>query len=339
MDISDGRYTTELLQFLDRANSNNFFQIIAHPKRDGGTPVTVTRNVPITSVGDPVGETLLLNKGWHPNPNTLVPLNLSLPPKDHYHHTIASFHCSPKSCQQQVGHEQTKREWHDRSKVYQISSRRDNYASFGIAQSNDHVASCPFEFPYRHPMILCKLDIDTMNPPNNETNLDVLTSEISHGLGKATLFIQRTRKETISINDAMLQAYTVIVFTKGRSVLDNTSTRIVSDISIHHDLVTLALEFLFKVWEHGLEFPTLHVSTLITLENSELGLLGILVESIKTLLQKNVVVASQFILDLDIFEIRMHRNTQTGWQGPRSGGPCKQLSGGIAQERETNNDY
>lgn len=81
MDISDGRYTTKLLQFLDRANSNNFFQIIAHPKRDGGTPITVTRNVPITSVGDPVGKTLLLNKGWHPIPNRLASLNSSSPPK------------------------------------------------------------------------------------------------------------------------------------------------------------------------------------------------------------------------------------------------------------------
>lgn len=178
-----------------------------------------------------------------------------------------------------------------------------------------------------------------MNTPNNETNLDVLASEISHGLGKATLFIQRTRKETISINDTMFQAYSVIVFTKGGGVLDNTSTRIISDIVIHHDLVTLALEFLFKVWEHGLEFPTLHVGTLIAFENSELGLLGVLVESIKTFLQKNVVVACQLILDLDVFEFRMYSNTQTGWQGPRSGGPCKQLSGGVAQERETNNDY
>lgn len=67
VDIGDGRDTAKFFKFLDRTDSDNLLEILADPKGDGSTPVTVTRNVPVTSIGNPVSETLFLYERRYPN--------------------------------------------------------------------------------------------------------------------------------------------------------------------------------------------------------------------------------------------------------------------------------
>lgn len=56
----------KLLELLDAANADNLLTVVAHPQRNGSTPVPVTGDVPVTGVGNPAAETLLLDEGGNP---------------------------------------------------------------------------------------------------------------------------------------------------------------------------------------------------------------------------------------------------------------------------------
>lgn len=138
------------------------------------------------------------------------------------------------------------------------------------------------------------------------TCLNVQAGKVRDLAGEATLLVNWARDGTVTGNDTMLDTDAVIVFTKSRSAVNNTSTGIISNISIAHNLETATFELLIKVLEGRSIFPALHVFSLETLEDLEPSFLGILVQNLKTLLHKDINVTSQLILDLDVFKIRMN---------------------------------
>ena len=56
----------ELLQLLNATHHNHLLTVLAGPDGERRTPVAVTRDVPVTSVAQPVMETLLLDERGHP---------------------------------------------------------------------------------------------------------------------------------------------------------------------------------------------------------------------------------------------------------------------------------
>lgn len=171
------------------------------------------------------------------------------------------------------------------------------------------------------------------------TNLDILASKVGNLSCEAALFINRARQKSIGLDNTIFNTNTVIVLTKSRSVVDNAGTGIISNVSIAHDFVAFALEFLGEVLEHWYVFPTVHLCALESLQDCKLGLLGILVQHIQTLFEQDVLVTGQLILDLDVFKVGMNTETQVGWKGPRRGSPCKNLSTRITDKWETDDNY
>jgi hypothetical protein len=66
VEVGDALDTGQPLELLDGTDGNNFLVVLAHPQRDGSTPVTVTRDVPIPSVPEPVAEATLADVGRDP---------------------------------------------------------------------------------------------------------------------------------------------------------------------------------------------------------------------------------------------------------------------------------
>jgi hypothetical protein len=67
--VKIGEFTgvaTQLLKFLNAANGDNFAEVVADPQREGSSPETIPRNVPITSVLDPAGKSLFFDERWNP---------------------------------------------------------------------------------------------------------------------------------------------------------------------------------------------------------------------------------------------------------------------------------
>lgn len=162
-----------------------------------------------------------------------------------------------------------------------------------------------------------------ISTPGQTVYLDVQASKVRDFICEATLLINGARNKAIRSDDTIFDTNAVIVFTKSRRAVNDTSTGIISNIGVAHNLETTALELFVKVVEEWNVFPTLHVLSLHTLKNLEPGLLGVLIQDLEALLQKNISVASQFILDFDIVKVGMSGQTNITGQGPRGGGPCQ----------------
>src|SRR5690606_537373 len=61
VEIGDILNTGKLLELLDGANTDHLLLILGHPNGQRSTPISVTGDVPVTGVRNPVGETVLLD--------------------------------------------------------------------------------------------------------------------------------------------------------------------------------------------------------------------------------------------------------------------------------------
>jgi hypothetical protein len=66
VEISDVGSARKLLELLDRADADNLFKIRADPERDWGTPVSISRDVPVTCVLQPLTESTVTDALWYP---------------------------------------------------------------------------------------------------------------------------------------------------------------------------------------------------------------------------------------------------------------------------------
>jgi len=58
---------------LDGTDANDFLHVLARPERDRGTPVSVSRDVPITSVLEPLTESTFSDVLWNPKDQLHLP--------------------------------------------------------------------------------------------------------------------------------------------------------------------------------------------------------------------------------------------------------------------------
>lgn len=66
VDIGDGLVAGEVAELLDAADDDHLLAVVADPDGDGGTPVSVSGDVPVDGVLQPVVESLLLDEGGDP---------------------------------------------------------------------------------------------------------------------------------------------------------------------------------------------------------------------------------------------------------------------------------
>jgi hypothetical protein len=67
VEIGDIVSTGKFLELFDGADANDFLHVFTRPEGDGGTPVSVSRDVPITSVLEPLTESTLSDVLWDPD--------------------------------------------------------------------------------------------------------------------------------------------------------------------------------------------------------------------------------------------------------------------------------
>jgi len=72
MKILNALDTREFFELLDRSDANDFLTISRHPDWDRVTPVSVTREAPITGINKPVVESLLLDALRNPSSGLVV---------------------------------------------------------------------------------------------------------------------------------------------------------------------------------------------------------------------------------------------------------------------------
>lgn len=66
MEVFEWSASRELLKLSDRADADDLFKVVRDPKRNWITPVSAPREAPVSSISEPVLESLLLHEGWHP---------------------------------------------------------------------------------------------------------------------------------------------------------------------------------------------------------------------------------------------------------------------------------
>ncbi|KAH3671882.1 hypothetical protein OGAPHI_000068 [Ogataea philodendri] len=67
VNICNGVVSSELSELLDRSNTDNFLFVVRNPQWQWSTPVSLSGDVPVSGVGNPVGETLVLDVGRNPS--------------------------------------------------------------------------------------------------------------------------------------------------------------------------------------------------------------------------------------------------------------------------------
>ena len=83
---------SQLLQFLDRADTYHFRVILVHPDRQRCTPISVTRNTPITRILEPEVKSLLLHMIRYPV-RLFVVLQKTLLDRRHSDVPVCMFEC------------------------------------------------------------------------------------------------------------------------------------------------------------------------------------------------------------------------------------------------------
>jgi hypothetical protein len=66
VEISDIVSTGKFLELFDGTDANDFLHVFTGPEGDGGTPVSVSGDVPITGVLEPLTESTLSDVLWDP---------------------------------------------------------------------------------------------------------------------------------------------------------------------------------------------------------------------------------------------------------------------------------
>lgn len=66
VEIGDIVSTGELLELFDGTDADDFLHVFTGPEGDGGTPVSVSGDVPITSIFEPLTESTLSDMLWDP---------------------------------------------------------------------------------------------------------------------------------------------------------------------------------------------------------------------------------------------------------------------------------
>ena len=72
VQIVDAGDTGQLFELLNGTNADDLLHVVAGPEWDGGAPVSVSRDVPVTSVGDPLAKSSLANMSRHPSSGIVV---------------------------------------------------------------------------------------------------------------------------------------------------------------------------------------------------------------------------------------------------------------------------
>lgn len=84
VDIRDSLYSREALKLRNGANTDNLspslrgsivsknktphlFKIFAYPQRDGCAPISITRDVPVPGISQPIPKPVVANILWHPS--------------------------------------------------------------------------------------------------------------------------------------------------------------------------------------------------------------------------------------------------------------------------------
>jgi hypothetical protein len=73
VEIGDIVPTRKLLELFDGTDADDFLHVFTSPEGDGCTPVSVSGDVPITSVLEPLAESTLSDMLWDPT-RQLIPL-------------------------------------------------------------------------------------------------------------------------------------------------------------------------------------------------------------------------------------------------------------------------
>ena len=287
----------KLLELLDAANADNLLTVVAHPQRNGSTPVPVTRDVPVTGVGDPAAETLLLDERGNP----VGALNVL----EHLGDDVRDAD----------------------------EPRGDGLVDEGLVGAVAHgVRMLELGLDNELAAVLEVLDNVLVGL------LDLHAGEVGDTVAVVTGLVDGVRRRALLGDDASLDGHVVIVLTEGGGLVDDTGTAVIGDIGSVEDLEGDVLVLLVEVVEGGLVLPAEHVLALVLLEHLELGLLGVLVEGRKELLEEDVVLAALLVGDLDVLEVRVGGQAGVGGEGPWRGGPGKEAGVGVLDQGEGDND-
>ena len=178
--------------------------------------------------------------------------------------------------------------------------------------------------------------------------LHVPSNVIGDLLSEPSGAVQGAGRDLIVSHDAVGDGDSVIVLTKGRGLVDDTSTRAVSDICVGNDSESSVLVLLGEVVEDGDVSPSNHV---LSLESSDLLELGLglrvrlllrvvaFVQGGKEALEKDEVGVSLEVVDFDVSEVGVDTQSQVGGQGPRRGSPGEEGGGRVVDERERDGNW
>lgn len=186
--------------------------------------------------------------------------------------------------------------------------------------------------------------------------LDVLTFEVWDFVGVLSFLIDGTRRHLILSNDTFSNGDSVIVLSERRRLMDDTRSRIGSDIRIGDDSEssisklrqTLSArnrherrttDSFSKVIEQRNIFPSDHFLSLVRREHFVLCLLDVLEESTEKLIADDEFGVSFFVVDFDVGEFGMNADGEIGGQSPGSRRPGEKRDGGIVDEREGDGDW
>jgi len=86
VEIGDIVSTGKLLELFDGTDANDFLHVLTGPEGDWGTPVSVSGDVPITSVLEPLAESTLSDVLWDPTMSASFDMK-----SDHTHHRVFSL--------------------------------------------------------------------------------------------------------------------------------------------------------------------------------------------------------------------------------------------------------
>eukprot|EP00162_Nutomonas_longa_P014983 comp22153_c0_seq2/m.51930 comp22153_c0_seq2/g.51930 ORF comp22153_c0_seq2/g.51930 comp22153_c0_seq2/m.51930 type:complete len:401 (+) comp22153_c0_seq2:2102-3304(+) len=166
--------------------------------------------------------------------------------------------------------------------------------------------------------------------------LDVAANKVWDFGGESAVSIDGADEMTALFDDAVCHADAIIVLTKGRGLMDDSGTAVVSDVCVADDAESALSALGLKVVEWRGVFQSLEFCALVLLDDLVVLVLG--VEERQAVLPHDPALLLAVFLDLDICEVWIHTCGQVRRQSPRGCCPDQNGSFRFTNKREVDND-
>mmetsp|Transcript_26727 Transcript_26727/g.48540 ORF Transcript_26727/g.48540 Transcript_26727/m.48540 type:complete len:432 (-) Transcript_26727:138-1433(-) len=178
---------------------------------------------------------------------------------------------------------------------------------------------------------------------------DVNALDGLYGVGKQSIGIHRTWNVLALKNNFVGQTDTIIIFSKGRCLMDNTSTGVVSHVGIRKDLKVVSrlgcvcekVKERFVPLSHQVCSHQGRLDLIRFGSHGRLPLLLVIhdgIELCQARFCQNVLLHCLLVLNMNVLQFGMDTERQVGWKGPRGRCPCHKGDFGIIHKREADHN-